>query len=297
LWAFYATDRANDNYIRTDDPVQFGCQSTQYTPFVVDGVTIVPRQWECQPSAVESFKGVYVDAAHATGRIYLVVFTKDDLSFIDSQAELYAYIDTLTLKPPPPPEPGVWHEDFEGLNLGEIGGQGHWVFFAGDGTVDNSQAFTGSRSLRLDNDGTRLLIPGGFLSDFGSMVTSYSRIGTIGSGAGGVMYFNDHQIAENPVTVSCHLGHFSVPGYISFNNEILKAVTENTWYKLDVQFDYSANRCRGRVDNENWSSWQNILPGNRPLHAAFIGSIGFAQRSTHEVWFDDISVSGAAVLE
>jgi hypothetical protein len=184
------------------------------------------------------------------------------------------YIDDIKLSPPSKPE--TWNENFEGLNLGEIGGQSHWLFFAGDGEVDNSQAFTGSQSLRLDNGGTRLLAPGSFLSDSGNMVTSYLRIGAIGSGAGGVMYFNDHQIAESPATLSCHLGHFYVPGYIAFNNEALKQITENTWYKLDVEFDYSANRCRGRVDNESWSNWQNILPGSRQLHVAFIGSVGFA---------------------
>jgi hypothetical protein len=170
------------------------------------------------------------------------------------------------------------------------------LLFAGDGVVDNSQAFTGSQSLRLDNGGTRLLAPGGFLSDTGNMVTSYLRIGTIGFGAHGAMYFNDHQNAGSPVTLSCHLG-FSYLGYITFNNEALKAITENTWYKLDVQFDYGANRCRGRVDNENWSSWQDQDDFVSGLHVTFIGSVGFFQTSTHEIWFDDLSVSEAPVLE
>jgi hypothetical protein len=196
------------------------------------------------------------------------------------------------LRAPTGPEPGAWNENFEGLNLGEISGQGRWVFFAGDGTVDNFQAFTGSKSLKLDNGGTRLLVPRTFLSSAGNMITSYLRIGTIGLGALGVMYFNDHQNAELPITLSCHLGRYTVPGYVSFNDEALKQITENTWYKLDVEFDYSANRCRGRVDNESWSAWQDqgIVSG-QALHVAFIGSVGFAQSSTDEVWFDDISVS------
>jgi hypothetical protein len=91
---------------------------------------------------------------------------------------------------------------------------------------------------------------------------------------------------------------YTVPGYISFNDEALKQITVSTWYKLDVEFDYSANRCRGRVDNESWSAWQGqgIVFG-RALHVAFIGSVGFAQSSIDEVWFDDISVSGPAVSQ
>lgn len=79
-----------------------GGPGTEISTFTVDGVTISAYRTNgingtsTQNALYPGFgAGIRIATARATGRIYLITYTDEDLSYINTQAELYAYIDAI----------------------------------------------------------------------------------------------------------------------------------------------------------------------------------------------------------
>jgi len=82
---------------------------TEYTPFSVSGRTITPISY---PDFFSSFSDFYdIDiqfGAYSYIDVYAMVFSDDDLSYVDSEEELYDLLDVFSASPTPPDTSTRW---------------------------------------------------------------------------------------------------------------------------------------------------------------------------------------------
>jgi hypothetical protein len=94
FWMFYNRGSGSDNRFRSDAPFSFSSVGSVVSSFTAGGNSISGVSWSNALSNFNSASGFSIDSARCptTCKIYLMKWTKDDLSYIDTQAELYAYM-------------------------------------------------------------------------------------------------------------------------------------------------------------------------------------------------------------
>jgi len=98
LWIFGTKSTGTDNYFRFTDytsTARYSSQATIMSEFSVDGRTITSRRWLGIIGDYEApYKNINIDAPKINnGEIYAILYTDDDLSYIDTEAELYDLIE------------------------------------------------------------------------------------------------------------------------------------------------------------------------------------------------------------
>jgi hypothetical protein len=63
--------------------------------FSVAGTTIYLKKWTGIGNYDEPFHNFWIETPHIAGRVYFIVYTNQDLSFINSQSTLYTYLNSL----------------------------------------------------------------------------------------------------------------------------------------------------------------------------------------------------------
>jgi hypothetical protein len=161
---------------------------------------------------------------------------------------------------------GVWVDeiDFDTYSTGNLSGQDGWTFHSGsDLQVVSTPTDTGSRAIAA-------VSAGGNFRDYRSITTVNTD--------GAIVYFSIRTDTNTSVdnmglffangTTVCAQVMINAPsaGYISLRQRVspygwttlTTGVSNDTWYRVGIEFDFTNNRFRGNVDNGTWSVWEDM---------------------------------------
>lgn len=151
-------------------------------------------------------------------------------------------------------------ENFDALNTGQLNGQGGW---SGGTDTQVTSAVNQSGTRAVGKSG------GGGISDTKKSITPintdtstascYVRSTTVNNGAGGSFgcaFFDD---ASEIVSLKFDDEGNRLIMVGASTVSLLSSPSANTWYQLEVEFNFTANTVRARYNGGSWSSSINAL--------------------------------------
>ena len=156
----------------------------------------------------------------------------------------------------------TYTSDFEsGYSAGNLTGQDSWALGVGTMTVTTAQANEGTQSVTASssaNNGRERVIStvttDGALMYFSLRASSVATAG----GIGGIDFFQSTSTLIGQI-----LMNFPLAGDITFrlasgsagSPKIQTSAAANTWYRIGIEFNFTANEVRCNINNGTFGAW------------------------------------------
>ncbi len=183
-------------------------------------------------------------------------------------------------------------ESSEGYSIGELSGQQSWTGSGGTISVTNAQAFQGTQSVTVDNtnenrsrtvpdantDGTVVYVSmrTDSATTTGNMASFFA--GNNGASNIGGAYFN--------APLAGDFAALRNGGYTDLGN-----ISANTWYRVGLEFNFTADQFRVNIDGGAFSSWLNNLDTLSEVDTIVLAAN--AGTGAFEGYYDSISATYA----
>lgn len=211
-----------------------------------------------------------------------------------TKPEITPQIETIVNKSQNDSSPPVANDpltdNFESYSVADLNGQGGWSGTAGKYAVENTISRTGSKAVVSTNPAASATMGKSITAAVAGSQVFYLRASTISDNQGGGIQLITGATSIAIVQFVKYAGStLSLTMYSATAIDILRPVSDNTWYRIEEQWDATRNgglgQVRARVNNGAWTAWQN--------GAASFSSINKIQmavnQTTGSVWFDDLS--------
>jgi len=117
FWVFGTKTSGTDNYFRYKDSggsSRYSSTASTTAIFAVAGSTIYARFWEGFSSSFSApYSEINIDAPKISNKIYAIIYSDVDYSYINTEAELYDFLITLNSLPCTGGTSGSWGEEPE----------------------------------------------------------------------------------------------------------------------------------------------------------------------------------------
>lgn len=187
--------------------------------------------------------------------------------------------------------------DCESLTTGSpLGGQDSWNVTSSDNTdVVTSPVNSGSKAIEVDNNtgNTGMNRTISTVSDDGSTLYISLR-GASGSSNSNMVFIT--RDGSNKRTLYLLIGKGSATGKIQTLSsgatwrDIVSGFSADTWYRVGVEFNFTANQYRTNLNGGSFSSWYGFLDGS-VSNIVRLDLQGNGTVPNTQYYFDDISAS------
>lgn len=146
------------------------------------------------------------------------------------------------------------------FSTGDVNGQDGWTGTATNSVIQNTVYYAGSQALQhkaLNAEATKSFSAGDEVSGDGTIISFYHRLSS--TSLTSQLYFGGKN-------TGCTAGNYDFTNYAAVNGNlelwplngsvIIKSTySANTWYLVEIYFDFTNEQVKARVDGGSWSGW------------------------------------------
>lgn len=144
-------------------------------------------------------------------------------------------------------------DNFDSYSNSDLNGQGGW---SGDTDFDvqDTVVIQGTKTVAATGDGARADCKKSFTAESTGKQVFYIRSTDASKDCGGIQLGKTATAVISIIISAGYLKYYDGSAY-----QPIQAVSSNTTYKVEVEWDCSTNQARYRVDDGAWTSWDSYI--------------------------------------